>query len=354
MTSSQGAAEGRSGRRQPVVDVHAHWFPADLPDWTRTTGDPRWPSLAIDGAKDGGAGRIVLGDGTTFRSVRAPLWDLEPRLAELDAAGVSHQLISPVPIMLTYWAEPQPAAGFASAVNDELAAAVEAGRGRLLGLGTVPMQDTGLAVRELERLVGELGLSGVEIGTTVGERDLDDASLGPFFDAAAELEAAVFVHPLDGGGGAIRRTGQPYDLGLGMLTDTAIAATALVCGGVLEHRPDLRIALAHGCGSFAWAAPRLRWATALTSQPELQGRFDELVRRLWVDNLVFDPEHLRLLVHRFGPGHVMVGTDFPFFAGLLEGSHEFVAAAADRGVLTADQADRMLSTNALEFLRRPA
>ncbi len=332
-----------------VADVHAHWFPAQLADRSRTTGDPRWPILLVDDERSPARGRIMLGD-TTFRNVRAPLWDLDSRIAELDAADVELQVISPVPVMLTYWADPAAALGFARDVNDALAAEVAASDGRLAGLGTVPLQDVGLAVRELERLMGELGLSGVEIGTRVGDRELDDPGLTPFFDAVEGLDAAVFVHPLGGGGGAIRRGGQPYDLGLGMLTDTALAATSLVCGGVLETRPGLRIALAHGCGTFVWAAPRLKWATVLTAAPELRDRFDDLVARLWVDNLVLDPEHLRLLVHRFGARHVMVGTDFPFFDGLLEGAYDLVAAAEAQGILTGGQAKRMLYANVLDFL----
>jgi len=104
-------------------------------------------------------GRIMLGD-TPFRAVRAPLWDLDARIAVLDAHSVTLQVVSPTPIMLTYWAEPKAALDFARAVNDSLAAHVAASRGRLAGLGTVPLQDPALAERELRRLVTELGLAG--------------------------------------------------------------------------------------------------------------------------------------------------------------------------------------------------
>jgi aminocarboxymuconate-semialdehyde decarboxylase len=339
--------------RAPAADVHAHYFPSDIADWARITRDPRWPSLAVDGAPDvAETGRIMLGD-TVFRSVRAPLWDPGRRLAELDAAGVKFQVISPTPVMLTYWAEPKPALEFARVVNDSLAAYVAAGHGRFAGLGTVPLQDVPLAVAELGRLVTGLGLAGVEIGTHIGARELDDPELGPFFEAAAELDAAIFLHPLDGGGNAIRRGGQPYDFGLGMLTETAMAATALVCGGVLERWPRLRICLAHGCGTFPWAVPRLKMATSLTSGADLADRFDELVRRLWVDTLVFDPEHLRLLTQRFGDGHVIAGTDYPFIAGQLEGSRDLVDSAVGRDVITSKQASLILSDNARVFIKRP-
>jgi aminocarboxymuconate-semialdehyde decarboxylase len=334
-----------------VFDVHAHYFPAALADWSAPSGDARWPTLVIDADGDP-AGRIMLGN-VVFRNVREPLWDLRARLRELDAAGVERQVISPVPIMLTYWAEAELALEFARAVNNSIAGHVHDSGGRLLGLGTLPMQDIALAVTELHRLVDELGLAGVEIGTQPAGRELDDPELSPFFDAAATLGAAVFIHPLDGGGNAIRRGGQPYDFGLGMLTDTAMAATALICGGVLDERPALRIGLAHGCGTFAWAAPRLKLGTLLSADPARSESFEALTARLWVDTLVFDPEHLRLLTKRFGSGHVMFGTDFPFIPGQLEGARDFLAAAETDGVLDNDQTRLILGENAQRFIDPP-
>jgi len=339
LASSKGPACGI-----PVIDVHAHYFPVGLPDLAPITGDPRWPSLSVDGES---AGRIMRGS-HEFRRVRAPLWDVATRLDELDAAGVSSQIISPVPVMLTYWADPKNATVFARAVNESLARDAAESCGRLSLLGTLPLPDVEASIRELDRIVAELGFCGVEIGTTIAGLELDAAELRPFFEAAESLDAAIFVHPIDGGGGSIRRTGRPYDFGLGMLTDTAMAATALVFGGVLEHCPKLRVALAHGCGTFAWSYPRLRMAAQLGGAAD-SGRYDELVRSLWVDSLVFDPEHLRILIHRFGDNHVMVGTDHPFVPGQLEGISELMRSAVDDHVVTDAQAQLILGANALAF-----
>ncbi|MGW1783692.1 amidohydrolase family protein [Streptomyces sp. NPDC002143] len=328
-----------------VIDVHAHHFPRGLADRSRTTGDRRWPSLVVD---DMATGRIMLG-GDVFRTVRAPLWDVDARLRELDESGIRKQVVSPVPVALTYWADTRAASDFTRSLNDALAADVAGSGGRLLGLGAVPLQDVDAAIGELHRVMGELGLSGVEIGTTVAGRELDDPVLFPFFEAAAALGVAVLVHPMDGGGGAIRRGGQPYDFGLGMLTDTAMAAAALVFGGVLEALPGLRVALVHGCGTFPWAYPRLQLGAELTDAGAVRDH-DELVRRLWVDALVFDPVHLDLLVRRFGPDHVMVGTDHPFVPGQLDAAPEVVRAACRRQILTEAQARAVLSTNAVHFL----
>ena len=330
--------------RSAGVDTHAHYFGLDLADALRSVDDPRWPVLVPDG-DDGGS--IMLGN-RPFRAVRSVLWDVDRRVGELDSAGIGCQLISPVPVMLAYWADARVGAMCARATNDSIAAAVERSCGRLAGLGTVPLPHVDLAIDELRHAVEDLGLAGVEIGTRIAGEDLDSARLAPFFEAAESLDAALFVHPTDGGGGVVRREGQPYDFGLGMITDTALAATALVFGGVLERFPALRVALAHGCGTFPWAYPRLRLGSRIWHGAD-PARLDELVRSLWVDSLVFDPEHLRVLVHRFGPDHVMLGTDYPFVAGQLEGARSFLASAQSLGAVDADEVRRIHAMNGLAF-----
>ncbi|WP_217576700.1 amidohydrolase family protein [Streptomyces sp. GbtcB7] len=330
--------------RDLVVDVHAHWFPLGLTDQSARTGDPRWPHLVAD---DEGSGRIMRGS-EVFRKVSRSLWDVPARLADLDAAGVDLQVLSPVPVTLAYWGDPKAAEEFLREQNDLLAEAVAASGGRLAAIGAVPLQEPGAAVRELRRLTGELGLVGAEIGTQVAGHELDDPELRPFFAAAEELGVPLLVHPTDGGG-ATRRRGQPYEFGVGMLTDTALSATALVFGGVLEEFPGLRVALAHGCGSFPWTYPRTRAFATATGGATAPARYDELVGTLWVDSLVFDPEHLRLLTTRFGADHLMVGSDHPFLPGYLRPAHEIVTDAAGQGVLTPTQTAGVLGRNAVEF-----
>lgn len=312
-----------------VVDTHAHFFPAGL-SAPAGGSDPRWPVLRAD-PEQPTAGGIHQGD-SLFRTVNSQLWDVDDRLASMDTHGIEQQLISPVPVMLTTWADAEPAAAFAREVNDGIAAAVDASGGRLAGLAGVPLQDVDVAITELERAVTELGLAGVEIGTRVEGRELDDPQLAPFFAAAAELDASIFIHPMDGGTGSVRRAGQPYDFGLGMLTDTALAATALLTGGVLDRHPELRLGFAHGCGTLAWAAPRLELALSIWGEEGRSAAFDDLLRHLWVDTLVLDPAHLPLLVHRFGPDHVMVGTDAPFIPGQLTGLAGLLAGGVEHGL----------------------
>ncbi|MCW2816063.1 MAG: hypothetical protein JWN84_3518 [Nocardioides sp.] len=321
-------------------DVHAHWFGTDLAV-AQEHADPRWPRLVVDSAD---RGRLLRGD-EHFRDVRASLWDVGARLADLDAAGVRTQVISPVPVTFPYWATRPRAAAYAERTNASISAAVAAGGGRLLGLGTLPLPHVADAVRALDDLMtGPQPAVGFEVGARVGDLDLDDPRLLPVWEAAEHLGAVVLVHPADGGGGTVRRGGQPYDFGLGMLTDTALAAGALVFGGVLDRFPGLRVVLAHGCGSFAWAYPRMRLGAEVFQQAD-GPRLDELTGSLWADTLVIDPEHLRLLGHRFGADRVVLGTDHPFFPAITSGARSFLARAEASGALPDGGAQAVFSAN---------
>ena len=136
---------------------------------------------------------------------------------------------------------------------------------------------------------------------------------------------------------------------MGMLTDTSIAATGLVFGGVLEQFPGLRVGLAHGCGAFPWVYPRLRLAHQVWGTGSVEAA-DARTRSLWVDTLVLDPEHLRLLVHRFGADKVMVGTDYPFFPDVFATARAFVQNSADDHILGEDYVGPIVAANALAFL----
>lgn len=328
------------------VDLHAHWLGTDVFGPGEAPGP--WPNLVVD---DDGGGRIVR-DGQTFRAVRPSLWDVSARLRDLDASAIELQVISPVPVTFPYVQDRVAAVAYAEAMNSSIARAVRAGRGRLAGLGTLPLPHADAAVGVLSDLMaGPEALLGVEIGTRPGGRELDDPALLPFFEAAEDLGALVFVHPSDGGADVVRRPGQPYDFGLGMHADTALAAGALVFGGVLERFPGLRVVLAHGCGGFAWSYPRLRLGAELLQGVEVTA-IDDRVRSLYVDSLVLDPEHLRLLVHRFGAGRIVLGTDHPFFPAITSDARTFLAAAEEGGALPVGGAERAFRSNGLELLGR--
>ncbi|HMG40807.1 MAG TPA: amidohydrolase family protein [Acidimicrobiales bacterium] len=331
-----------------VVDVHTHFMPLGLPDFAEQHGDPRWPRLVASGS---GGGEIRRGP-KVFRTVERSCFDIDERLEQMDRFGVDTQVISPVPVTLTYWADGGLADEYARRQNDALADAASRSGGRLLAFAGVALQDPELAIRELERAVTQLDMRGVEIGASVGSDELDAVGLRDFFAAASDLGARLLVHPLEGGA-AIGRPGSVLTaFGVGMLTDTTFAATALVFGGVLEELPDLKIVLSHGGGSFCSCFPRLRFRHLLDHpEPELEAAaVDARTRGLFVDSIVFDPFMLGVLRQRFGADHVLLGSDYPFKSWEPPGPDDIFARAVDQRVLEPDDRDQMRGPNALAFL----
>jgi aminocarboxymuconate-semialdehyde decarboxylase len=132
-----------------------------------------------------------------------------------------------------------------------------------------------------------------------------------------------------------------------VLTDTSIAVSSLVFGGVLDEFENLRVCLSHGGGTFPWVYPRLLalGGTAINPREE----WDRQISRLYVDALVFDPEHLELLKTRFGVDHIIGGTDYPFIAGLVDPG-AILEEGFSTGIFNRAEVDRIRFANAFEFL----
>jgi aminocarboxymuconate-semialdehyde decarboxylase len=221
---------------------------------------------------------------------------------------------------------------------------------RFLGLCTLPMQHPELAVKELERCMREGGFSGAQIATHINHWNLDDEALFPFYEAAQDLGAALFIHPWDIL--APERMERHWLKWLvGMPAETALAMASVTMGGIVERFPRLKMGFAHGGGAFAptigridhgfFARPDL-CQTRTTTPPSA------LMRHLYVDSLVHDPALLRLLLERFGAARVALGTDYPFPLGELTPG-ELIESTGD---LDAATKERLLSGTALEFLGR--
>jgi len=331
------------------IDVHTHILPRELPDLKNRYGYGGF--IRMDHV-DPCTARMMKDDGTFFREVQHNLWDPSRRLEECDRAGVDVQVLSIVPVLFSYWAKPEHGHDLARLLNDHIAETVRGHPTRFAGLGTLPLQDPELAARELRRCVQELGLAGVEIGSHVGDWNLDEPALFPVFQEAASLGAAVFVHPWDMMG---KESMPKYWLPwlVGMPAETSRAICSMIFGGVLERLPSLRVLFAHGGGSFPATLGRV--GHGFRVRPDLCAVDNErdpaeYVKRIYVDSLVHDPRALRFLLDLFGADRVALGSDYPFPLGEATPG-ELIASMPD---LAPAETEQLLSGTALAFLGRPA
>jgi aminocarboxymuconate-semialdehyde decarboxylase len=267
---------------------------------------------------DGGA--RVLASGPVRFTARQTWFDAERRLAASAASGVDAEVVSPFPPLLNYRLAPGPGRDLARWVNEYVAGLCAAAPGRIYGLGTVPLQDPDLAAAELED-VAKAGLAGVEIASNVGGASLADSRFLGFFAEAERLGTAIFVHAMPT---ASDRLPAVAAATFGVGVEGALAAAAIVTGGVAEKYPGLRLAFSHAAGGFPLVLTRAQWFWGRTWNEEPPGERGpeaepwaapigpaELARRFYYDSLVFDRRAISYLIDMLGADRLLIGSDFP-------------------------------------------
>ena len=295
------------------IDIHTHILPEKLPDWSKKFGYGGF--VHLDHHKPNCARMMV--DDKFFREVHSNCWDEKTRIDECNEHGIHVQVLSTVPVMFSYWAMPEDTLALSMFLNDHIAEVVAKYPDRFVGLGTIPLQSPDLAVKELERCM-KIGLSGVQIGShVVDDWNLGSIALFPIYEAAEKLGAAIFVHPWDmAGQERMQRYWLPWLVG--MPTETALAICSMIFGGVFEKFPKLRVAFAHGGGSFPGLIGRIEHG--FESRPDLVQIHNninprEYVGKFLVDSLVHDKNVLDYLIKFLGAEHIALGSDYPFPLG---------------------------------------
>ncbi len=298
------------------IDIHTHIMPGHMPRWAEKFGYGGF--IHLDHHKPCCA--RMMQDDKFFREVMDNCWDADARLKDCKEHHVDVQVLSTIPVLFSYWAKSKDALEVSRFLNDHIAEIVQRYPRRFIGLGTVPMQEPDLAIPEMERCIKELGLRGIEIGSHINDWNLSDPALFPFFEAAENLNAAIFVHPWDMmGKSKMEKYWLPWLVG--MPAESSLAICSMIFGGVFERLPNLKVAFAHGGGSFPATIGRIEHG--FNVRPDLCAIDNdknprEYLGKFYLDSLVHDPKMLDYIVGLVGADRIALGTDYPFPLGELE------------------------------------
>ncbi len=296
--------------------MHTHLMPERVPDWTKKFG--YGPFIYLEHHRKGYA-RMMQGD-KFFREIAANCWDPEIRIEEYAKFNTQVQVICTIPVLFSYGAKPADAKDTSRFLNDHIADICKKWPKNYIGLGTIPMQDTELAIEELERCKNVLGLKGIQIGSNINNLNLSEPRFFPIFEACERLGMAVMIHPWNMMG---KQDMEKYWLPwlVGMPAETSRAACSLIFGGVLERLPKLRVNFSHASGSFLSTIGRVEHG--FNCRPDLVAIDNpvnprEYLGKFWVDSITHDPRMLQYVLEMQGSKRITLGSDYPFPLGDLE------------------------------------
>ncbi|MBL7545386.1 MAG: amidohydrolase [Bdellovibrionaceae bacterium] len=332
----------------PKIDTHTHILPPEIPKFKDRFGYGGFIQLV----KKAGCSHCDMVDdrGQFFRRVESNVFTAEDRMKDMRAQAVNVQVISTVPVMFSYWAKPGDGLVVAQFLNDHVAEVCGRYPKKFIGLGTLPLQDIDLSIREAQRAMVDLKLAGFQIGSHIMGKNLSDVSLYPLYEELEKLGASVFVHPWDMMG---QEQMPEYWLPwlVGMPAETSRAICSFIFGGIFDRFPKLRVQFAHGGGSFPFTLGRIQHG--YESRPDLCAvdcklSPKEYVSKFYVDSLVHDQRSLKFLLEVMSEDHICLGTDYPFPLGELEAGR----LIDDSGFIDKSMREKLFHRNALKWLNR--
>jgi len=293
-------------------DLHTHYYPPSYFELIRQT--PGEFSFGTDPT-----GRTIIRyKGARFFGVTAPMTDPAQRLADMDRVGIDVEVLS-LSTPNVFFAEGAAQIEVARLVNDGYAELIAQHPARFKGFASIPMDVPDAALRELDRALGELKLSGVVLLSNIRGRALTDAAYRPFFEEANRRRLCIFLHPMIP---VASEVFNEYVLGplVGFPFDTSLAVARMCFRGIFRDFPNIRWVIGHLGGAIPYLMERLD--NGYRDFAECREHIDALpstyLKQLHYDTVSFSGPALRMVRDLVGVDHMVMGSDYPHMLGSID------------------------------------
>jgi len=322
------------------IDFHCHLYPEEyLRKLEASQGDVRIETNA-KGEK------IILSMGSRAGPVTEEFFDSELRLERIKQHRVDMQVLStPHPGVDRFSADES--AEMSRIINDGLAKVVNKYPKNFQGLAMLPLIDTKLALKELDRAVLDLGLKGMCMLTNVAGKTLDSDFLLPVYERAQTLGIPIFIHPTTPLGAQVMQEWRLAII-LGFEFDIMLSATRLAYSGVLERFPELHFVISHLGAGIPFVAGRIdRGYEDPTCGIKTKKPTSAYLKDLYCDTVSFYQPALMMAYRFYGAERMVLGSDFPLLIGDLPGA----VPSIEEMNITREEKDKILGQNVQGLLK---
>lgn len=282
--------------------------------------------------------------------------DGDVRAEDLKKIGFDRQVLVPNNAPFAYDVDPELGASVCRSYNHAVARVLDRHPDKFIGLAVLPMQDVDRAIEELDHAIMEKGIHAPQIGTHVDDKNLDEYEFWPFYKRVEELGVPLIIHcsHLAPTAGAHRYKRYRFGNALQFPAESSLALGSLICGGVLDAFPNLRVGvLEAGAGFVPYLFDRLDEVAveephythvSITKLPR------EYLDRIWFSfNIKTEAASLPFLIDRLGPDWLLLSSDYPHgLAGSGQNTIQFLesldtVSAADKAKLMGLNAARLFN-----------
>ena len=171
------------------IDIHTHILAENLNTIINQFSDPRYLRIKSNNSNSA----VLFKDNKKFRTVNCNCWDHHLRIRDCNKTDVDIQVLSTLPALFSYWAKDTECLLLSEFLNNHIHSVINEYPQDFIGLGTIPMQNTDLAIKEMDRCINNLNFPGIQIGSNVNQKNLSNKEFHPIFEHAEKINCSILT-----------------------------------------------------------------------------------------------------------------------------------------------------------------